>query len=63
MNTEELKGLAETARTALERLLFLLGTAGISNVATEKEKLAKNPKYDNSSQSFMKVLPLDIDAL
>ena len=41
-STEELRNVANVASKALERLCFLLGTTGISNILSEKEKVQKN---------------------
>ena len=53
-STEELRGIMNNALSALDRLTYILGTTGISNILSEKEKQGKN-----ATSTFMKVVPLD----
>jgi len=46
----------DDALSALDRLTYILGTTGISNILSDKEKQSKNP---NEGSTFMKVVPLD----
>lgn len=56
--TDEIKTLAEGAKSSLERLLYILGTTGISNIQSDKEK-AYRPNNHNDGNTFMKVVPIE----
>ena len=53
-STEELRVIMTNALSALDKLTYILGTTGISNILSEKEKQGKN-----ATSTFMKVVPLD----
>ena len=57
-STEELKNLASQTSKALERLCFLLGTSGVSNVQSEKEKQMRAISQ-SQDPGYAKIVPID----
>ncbi len=43
----------------MERVFYILGTTGISNIPSEKEKSSKNMGNQQMQDGFMKVVPID----
>lgn len=53
--TDDIKDLMNKTHAALDRLFYMLGTTGISNIPSEKEKQNKA----SDGPTFMKVVPLE----